>query len=71
MNGKTESEILGEYASQGYWLKEYVDHVVTVNYKEKEIGAYPQTAVTTDPEALRACCRRHLARLAEPAEVTQ
>ena len=59
MNENTLQAVLGEYVNQGYYLKEYDDHVVTVNYKDAELAAYPQTAVATAPEALRDCCRRH------------
>ena len=72
MNGNIEREILGEYAEKGYWLNDtYCDHVVTVGYKDKEIAAFPQTAATTIPEALRAVCQRHEAKLREPVEATQ
>lgn len=67
MNENIEREILGEYADQGYWLKEYDDHIVTVGYKDKEIAAFPQMATT--PEMLKGACERHQARLREPAEV--
>lgn len=75
MNGNIERRILGEWVDKGYWLKEYDDHVVTVGYKDKdkdkELAAFPQTAMTTTPEALVAVCQRHEARLREPAEVTK
>jgi len=64
MNENTLQAALGEYANQGYYLKEYDDHVVTVNYKNVEIAAYPQTTVATSPEALRDCCQRHQVALA-------
>jgi len=70
MNENTLQAALGEYTNQGYYLKEYDDHVVTVNYKDAEIAAYPQQAVTTTPEALRDCCRRHQTALAT-AEVAR
>jgi len=71
MKGNLEKEILGEWADKGYWLKEYADHVVTVGYKDKELAAFPQTAPTTTPGALKSVCQRHEERLREPAEVTQ
>jgi len=66
MNG--DNGVLGEYADQGYWLKEYDDHVVTVGYKDKEIAAFSQTVAT--PEMLKGVCNRHQARLRGPAKVT-
>ena len=67
MNGNIEKEILGEYTDQGYWLKEYEDHVITVGYKDKEIAAFSQVSAT--PEMLKGVCERHQARLRETAEV--
>ena len=54
-----DKEILGDYADEGYYLREYADHVVTVCFKDeaKELAAFSQTLAT--PEALRAVCQRH------------
>ena len=68
MNGNVEKEILGEYADQGYWLKEYEDHVITVGYKDKEIAAFSQMSAT--PEMLKGAAERHQAQLRETVEVT-
>ena len=62
-----DKEALGEFADGGYHLKEYDDHVVTVCFKEQELAAFNQGLAT--PEALRAVCQRHEARLRETAEV--
>ena len=61
-----DKEILGDYADQGYYLKEYSDHVVTVCYKDdsEELAAFNQTIAT--PEKLQAVCERHHARLVTP-----
>ena len=67
MNGNIEKQILGEYVDQGYWLKEYEDHIITVGYKDKEIAALSQLGAT--PEVLRDVCKRHQERLREPVEV--
>jgi len=67
-----DKPILGEWADQGYFLKEYVDHIVTVCYKDdgtKELAAFEQTQAT--PEALQKVCERHHAQLVELAEVAQ
>lgn len=59
-------EILGEYAKQGYFLKEYADHTITVCYKDngsKELVAFDQSLAT--PEALQDVCRRHQMQLIE------
>jgi len=66
-----DKAILGEYADEGYYLKEYADRVVTVNYKDQELAAFAETAKTTTPEQLRDVCKRHQARLATPAGVSQ
>jgi hypothetical protein len=62
MNG--DNGILGEYADQGYWVKEYDDHIVTVGYKDKEIAAFSQ--IGTTPEMLRDACKRHMVQLTNP-----
>ena len=67
-----DKEILGKWADEGYFVKEYADHVVTVCYKDsgvKELAAFNQTAVTRDQ--LQAVCERHHARLAMPEGVAQ
>ena len=66
MNG--DKEMLGEYADQGYWTKEYDDHVITVGYKDKEIAAFSQIAAT--PEALQRACSNHQKRLHQPVGVS-
>ena len=60
-----QHQILGDFADRGYYVEEYEDAIV-VCYKGKQIGAYSK-AVTS--ETLRACCRRHEARLGETAGV--
>jgi len=67
MNG--DNGILGEYADQGYWVKEYDDHVVAVGYKDKEIAAFSQTSATT--EALRDACQRHMGRMVNPVGASE
>jgi len=69
MNRSIELEILGEYADEGYWLKEYDDHVITVGYKDMEIAAFSQAVAT--PEALREACARHMARMINPVGVSE
>lgn len=60
-------EILGDWVDEGYWTKEYDDHVVTVGYKDREIAAFSQSAAT--PDALQRACAQHQKRLREPAGV--
>jgi len=57
------SEILGEWADQGYFLKEYWEQI-TVNYKDdgsREIAAFDRGVIT--PEAAQLVCKRHNATL--------
>jgi hypothetical protein len=64
--------ILGEWADQGYFLKAYPDHTVTVCYKDDgidELAAFEQTLAT--PEMLQKVCQHHHARLAELVEAAQ
>jgi len=72
MNGKTDKQALGEWADQGYFLKAYDDHIITVCYKDgesKELAAFNQTQAT--PEELQAVCRRHHERLTTVVGATQ
>ena len=64
-----DNGILGEYADQGYWVKEYDDHVIAVGYKDKEIAAFSQ--IGTTPEMLQAACKRHMAQLTNPVRVAE
>jgi len=57
--------ILGDLVDVGYHIKEYDDHVVTVNYKDEELGAYNQTMATA--EVLRAKAQGHFTKMATPA----
>jgi hypothetical protein len=63
-------EILGDWVDQGYFVREYDDHIVAVCYKDngsKELAVFNQAEAT--PEALQDVCKRHHARLVEPARV--
>lgn len=65
-----DKEALGEYADEGYYLKEYGDHDVTVCFKEKELATFSQVAATR--EELQAVCKRHQDRLngnSAPSEI--
>jgi len=70
MNGKTESEILGEYASQGFSLEEYDgDHTRVLWFKNTMVAALSQVAAT--PGAVQDICKRHLERLANSVGAPQ
>lgn len=61
-----DSEMLGEWANRGYFIKEYADHTVTVCYKDngsKELAAFNQNLASQ--EVLRDVCRRHHETLQE------
>lgn len=57
-------EVLGEYADQGFWFREYSDDVITIGYKDNEIAAFRQTAAT--PEILQDACKRYMKKLTSP-----
>lgn len=60
-----DSEILGEWANQGYFLKEYADHTVTVCYKDngsRELAAIDRDIIT--PDIAQGICERHQGKLA-------
>lgn len=61
MNARTEQDILGEYADQGYHLEEEADITVTLWFKDQMIAAFSQFGVTA--EVLQKVCQRHMARL--------
>jgi hypothetical protein len=61
-------EILGDWVDQGYFVREYGDHIVAVCFKDnggKELAVFNQTEATQ--EDLQDVCRRHHARLIESA----
>jgi len=60
-----DSEILGEYADQGYFLLRYGDQIA-VRYKDN--GGKELVSINEDlavPEILQDICRRHKATLVE------
>jgi hypothetical protein len=58
--------ILGDLVDLGYSIKEHPgDHIFTVCYKDKELGAYNQSVATA--EVLRAKAQSHYEKLATPA----
>jgi len=69
MISATEKEILGVWADEGYWTREYADHVITVGYKDEEIVAFSQYGATR--EQLQAACERHYARLTGTLEAVR
>jgi hypothetical protein len=64
-----DKQILGRWADEGYFVREYDDHVVTVGYKDKEVAAFSQTGVTSND--LQRVCERHHSQLAALAGVAQ
>ena len=60
-----DSEMLGEWVNQGYFLKEYYDDIL-VCYKDngsRELASFNQNLAT--PDALQDVCKRHQATLVE------
>ena len=56
--------ILGDLVDVGYHIKEYCDHIVTVNYKDEELAAYNQSMANA--ETMRAMAQRHYEKMAAP-----
>ncbi len=59
------SGILGEWANQGYFVKEYWESI-TINYKDdgsKEIAAIDRGIIT--PDIAQLICKKHNATLQE------
>lgn len=70
MNGKTENQILGEYASQGFSLEECDgDHTIVLWFKDTMVAAFSQLGATR--ESIQDICKRHLEKLTTPVEAAQ
>ena len=68
MNGNDDRR-LGKWADDGYLLKEYPDHAITIEYKGKEIAAFFRPFITD--QELQDACERHHVRLTIAAGVPQ
>lgn len=59
------NDILGEYTSIGFSLKETGDHVLELRFKDRVIARLNQTRAT--PEIILEGCRNYTANLAKQA----